>query len=110
MSVHAPDLSGCGANAGSGCNRAAVVLLDEAQGVLLGAGEEVDQRYGSCYLPVQLNSTLAGFGTVVGFDSSAAVETVAVSAEVGSSPLLLLLHCEVAAASWLRLAVSPLGQ
>lgn len=97
LSLHAPGLSDCGANAGSGCNRDAVVHLGEAQHVLLGAGEVVDQHCGVCILPDHLNLTLAGLGTAGDFDPSASVETVAVSVETGSSPLLLLP--EVAAAS-----------
>lgn len=98
MSVHGPDPSDCGASGGCGCSRDVEVLLGEAQHVLLGAGEVVDQHCGFCYLPDLLNSTLAGLGAAVVFDPSVAVDAVAVSAEAGSSPLLLL-HSGVAAAS-----------
>lgn len=98
MSVHAPDLSDCGANAGSGYVRGVGVLLGVAH-VLLDTDEVADQHYCFCYLPVLLNSAAVGLETVVGFDPSGAVVTVVVSAEVGSFLHHLLLP-EVAAVSW----------
>lgn len=100
MSVHAPDLSDCGANAGSGCIRGAGVLLGAAH-VLLDTGEVADQHYCFCYLPVLLNSAAVGLETVVVFDPSGAVVIVVVSTEVGSSLLRrLLLLPQAAAVSW----------
>lgn len=108
MSVHAPDLSDCGANAGSGYIRGVAVLLGAAH-VPLDTGEVADQHYCFCYLPVLLSSAAVGLETVVGFDPSGVAVTVVVSAEVGSSlllhhrhhrHLLLLLLPEAAAVSW----------
>lgn len=107
MSVRAPDLSDCGANAGSGYIQGVAVLLGAAH-VPLDTGEAADQHYCFCYLPVLLSSAAVGLETVVGFDPSGAAVTVAVSAEVGSSLLLhlhlhhrhLLLLPEAAAVSW----------
>lgn len=99
MSVHALDLSDCGANAGSGCIRGVGVLLGAAH-VLLGTGEEAGRHYCFCYLPVLLNSAAVGLETAVGFDPSGAAVTAVVSAEAGSSLLRHLLLPEAAAVSW----------
>lgn len=99
MSVHAPDLSDCGANAGSGCIRGVVVLLGAAH-VLLDTDEAADRHYCFCYLRVLLNFDAVGLETVVGFDPSGVVVTVVVSSEVGSSLQHHLLLPEAAAVSW----------
>lgn len=93
MSVHAPDLSDCCANAGSGCIRDVRALLGAAH-VLLGTGEGADRRNCFCYLLVLLNSAVAGLGTAAGFDPSAAAVT-----EAGSSLLRHLRRREAAAVS-----------
>lgn len=101
MSVHAPDLSDCGANADSGCIRGVGALLGAAH-VLLGTGEAVDWHWCFCCLPVLLNPAAAaaavaaaGLGTVAGFDLSAPVVT-----EAGSSLRRHLHPREAAAVSW----------
>lgn len=102
MPVHAPDLSDCGASAGSGCIRGVGVLLGAAH-VLLDTGEAAGQHYCFCYLQVLSKSAAVGLETVVGFDPSDVVVTAVVSAETGSSLLrrrLLLLLPEAAAVSW----------
>ena len=99
MSVRAPDLFDCGANADSGCIRGVGVLLGAAH-VLPGTGEMAGQHYCFCYLPVLLDSAAVGLEPAVGFDLSGAEVTVVVSAEAGSSLLRRLLLPEAAAVSW----------
>lgn len=100
MSVRAPDLSDCGASAGSGCIRGVGVLLGAAH-VPLGTGEAAGQHCCFCYRPVLLNSAAVGLEPAVGIDPSGAEATAAVSAEAGSSLLhRLLLLPEAAAVSW----------
>lgn len=110
LSVHAPDFSDCGANAGFGCNHGEGVLLGAAH-VLLGTGEAVGQRCCSCDLLLLSDSAAVGLETAAGLDlSAAAVVTVVDSAGAGSFLLRhLLLHPEAAAVSWLRVVAFPLG-
>lgn len=101
MSVHGPDLSDCGSNAGFGyVQHGAVVLLGVAH-VLLDTDGAAEQHCCFCCLPVLLNSAADVLEIAVGFDPTGAGVTVDGSAEVGSLlHHLLLLLLAVAAVSW----------